>query len=282
MSLSHLETIRNLLDEGATEPANCEPLLPRISGIRTVVFDVYGTLLSSGCCKKHPRAESIVDRLLPAILEGHELALPETSHSLADSIEVLIAREHRTAKARGISYPEIDIRSIWSELLQHPVGHAIEDIAVRYECMTNPVWPMAGARELIAVLKKKQLSLGIVSNAQFYTPLLFPALMEATLPDLGFTESLCVFSYQHGHAKPGNDLYRILTEKLAQQSISPAHVLYIGNDALKDIHPAAKAGFRTVLFAGDADSLKRHPEKTGLLPPDAVITHLQQILYLLS
>ena len=72
MSLSHLETIRNLLDEGATEPANCEPLLPRISGIRTVVFDVYGTLLSSGCCKKHPRAESIVDRLLPAILEGHD------------------------------------------------------------------------------------------------------------------------------------------------------------------------------------------------------------------
>ena len=282
MNLSHLETIRNLLAEGTTKPADCEPLLPRISGIRTVVFDVYGTLLTSGCSKKHPHAESKVDKLLPPILKGYELALPETPHSLADSLDALIEREHQAAKDRGIPYPEIDICSIWSELLHHPVGDTIEDIALQYECMTNPVWPMPGASELIADLKKKQLSLGIVSNAQFYTPLLFPALMKATLPDMGFTESLCVFSYQYGLAKPGDDLYRILKEKLAPHGISPAHVLYIGNDAHKDIHPAAKAGFRTVLFAGDAESLKRHPEKSGLLPPDAVITHLQQICQLLS
>ena len=281
MSLSHLETIRNLLAAGVTEPADCKPILPKLSGIRTVVFDVYGTLLASGHCRKNPQPATSIEDLLRPILQDHKLALPETPHSLEANLTALIQREHQAARARGISYPEIEIRAIWSELLHHPVGEVIEDVALQYECMTNPVWPMPGASNLIADLKKKPLSLGIVSNAQFYTPLLFPALLQATLPDLGFTEFLCLFSYQYGLAKPGEDLYLLLKKKLATNGISPAHVLYIGNDAHKDIHPAAKAGFRTALFAGDMNSLKLHPDKPGLLPPDAVVTHLQQICYLL-
>ena len=281
MSLSHLETIRNLLAAGVTEPADCKPILPKLSGIRTVVFDVYGTLLASGHCRKNPQPATSIEDLLRPILQDHKLALPETPHSLEAKLTALIQREHQAARARGISYPEIEIRAIWSELLHHPVGEVIEDVALQYECMTNPVWPMPGASNLIADLKKKPLSLGIVSNAQFYTPLLFPALLQATLPDLGFTEFLCLFSYQYGLAKPGEDLYLLLKKKLATNGISPAHVLYIGNDAHKDIHPAAKAGFRTALFAGDMNSLKLHPDKPGLLPPDAVVTHLQQICHLL-
>ena len=281
MSLSHLETIRNLLAAGITEPADCKPILPKLSGIRTVVFDVYGTLLTSGHCRQYPQPATSIEDLLRSILQEHKLALPETPHSLEANLTALIQREHQAARARGISCPEIEIRAIWSELLHHPVGEVIEDVALQYECMTNPVWPMPGASKLIADLKKKPLSLGIVSNAQFYTPLLFPALLQETLPDLGFTEFLCFFSYQYGLAKPGEDLYLLLKEKLATNGISPAHVLYIGNDAHKDIHPAAKAGFRTALFAGDVDSLKLHPDKPGLLPPDAVVTHLEQICHLL-
>ena len=282
MSLSHLETIRSLLFAGTTAPAACDAVLPHLPGIKTVIFDVYGTLLSSGCCRHPALKDSSLEDLLRSTVREHKLTLPETPTSLEANLAALIQKEHQASIAHGVTHSEVEIRSIWSELLHHPVGHAIEDIALRYECLTNPVWPMPGVSQLITELKARSLSLGIISNAQFYTPLLFPALLHATLPDLGFTESLCLFSYQYGFAKPGDDLYQILKERLIALGHFPDQVLYIGNDAHKDVHPAAKAGFRTALFAGDENSLDLHPEKSGLLPPDAVVTHLTQIPRLLG
>ena len=136
---------------------------------------------------------------------------------------------------------------------------------------------MPGASETLVTLRGRGLTLGIVSNAQFYTPLLFPALLGRDLEELGFEEDLCLFSYQHGVAKPGPALYRILHERLDQRGIAPAETLYLGNDAHKDIHPAAELGFHTVLFAGDNRSLRLHSDQTALHSPDALITNLAQL-----
>ena len=282
MSIPHLETFRTLLDEDSTSPADCDPALPRLSGIKAVIFDVYGTLYTSGRYRENLQGGSTIEEKLRAILLTHQIEPPNDHHPLGANLLKLIQREHKAARARGVPYPEVEIRSIWSQLLDCPIDHVIEDIAIRYECMTNPVWPMPGASELLASLRHRQLLLGIVSNAQFYTPLLFPALLQYSLPDLGFNEALCVFSYQHAAAKPGGELYRILSERLSQHGILPQQVLYIGNDASKDIHPASEAGFRTALFAGDQNSLRLPSRKSELLPPDAVLTHLLQVPRLLG
>jgi putative hydrolase of the HAD superfamily len=63
-----------------------------------------------------------------------------------------------------------------------------------------------------------------------------------------------------------------------RRNIAPAEALYLGNDARKDIHPAASLGFRTALFAGDARSLRLRESEPGLLPPDAILTELSQII----
>jgi putative hydrolase of the HAD superfamily len=78
-----------------------------------------------------------------------------------------------------------------------------------------------------------------------------------------FAPELTILSYQHGLAKPSPELFQILSDRLAGRGITPAETLFIGNDPLQDIIPAAAAGFRTALFTGHSESLRPgecHPD----------------------
>jgi putative hydrolase of the HAD superfamily len=118
--------------------------------------------------------------------------------------------------------------------------------------------------------------MGIVSNAQFYTRELFPALLERSTDDCGFAADLQIYSYEQGFAKPGQYLYRLAAQRLATRGIVPSEALYVGNDMLNDIAPAQRAGFRTALFAGDARSLRLRAEDPQVdgIRPDLVVTRL--------
>ena len=277
MNPAAIQIIRELSREMRPVPTSCDPVLPSFPGIRAVIFDVYGTLFISSSGDRGPEEESPRQDPLRAILEKYGIPSPSENRSLTDRLHDLVSREHAVSRDQGIRYPEIEIRDLWSELLDQPCGPELEHAALACECITNPVWPMPGASETLVTLRGRGLTLGIVSNAQFYTPLLFPALLGRDLEELGFEEDLCLFSYQHGVAKPGPALYRILRERLDQRGIAPAETLYLGNDAHKDIHPAAELGFHTVLFAGDNRSLRLHSDQTVLHSPDALITNLAQL-----
>jgi putative hydrolase of the HAD superfamily len=140
---------------------------------------------------------------------------------------------------------------------------------------------MPGARELIETLEQRGMLMGIVSNAQFYTPLVFEALLEKDLVTLGFRPELCAWSYQSREAKPSRRLFQGPLEVLDRQfATPPQQVLYIGNDMLNDIWPASRLGCRTALFAGDRRSLRRRvtdPRCRGV-EPDVVVTALDQLL----
>ena len=126
--------------------------------------------------------------------------------------------------------------------------------------------------------------MGLISNAQFYTPLLFKWFLGAEIDDLGFDKRLVFFSYRHGHAKPGQHLFRLALEQLRQIKIPASAVLYVGNDMLNDIWPAKQIGFHTALFAGDARSLRMRSDNPlcSSLTPDLVVTDLIQIIPYLS
>jgi putative hydrolase of the HAD superfamily len=200
-----------------------------------------------------------------------------------------IDEHHRRSREEGIEYPEVDIVEVWRDALRllEQEGHLSAEpgvvdparLAVEYEVRSNPVWPMPHALECLYELRRAGLALGIVSNAQFFTPELFPALLGGTLKDLGFDEQLEYYSYRHGRAKPGEYLYRRACETLAARKIHPHQALYVGNDMLNDMLPAGRVGFRTALFAGDARSLRLRegdPRVEGLLP-DLVLTDLSQL-----
>jgi putative hydrolase of the HAD superfamily len=127
--------------------------------------------------------------------------------------------------------------------------------------------------------------LGLVSNAQFYTPLLFPALLGAEEHELGFHAELCAYSYRLGRAKPSTELFLEAGGQLRSRfGIEPAETLYVGNDMRNDIYAAQAAGCRTCLFAGDTRSLRMREDDPAVagLEPDAVIRSLGELRAVLS
>ena len=82
--------------------------------------------------------------------------------------------------------------------------------------------------------------------------------------------------------KPDLAFYRRFLDKVNNHfpEWSPGNILYIGNDMLKDIWPAAELEMKTALFAGDKRSLKwrRDDNRCKNLQPDLVLTKLPQLL----
>ena len=82
-----------------------------------------------------------------------------------------------------------------------------------------------------------------------------------------------MWSWEQGVAKPSPVLFRAAAERLRlNHGVEPGAVLFVGNDAANDIAPAAAAGFRTALFAGDARSYR-----PGSGRPDLLLAALPQL-----
>jgi putative hydrolase of the HAD superfamily len=279
----------------------CELTTP----IRAVLFDVYGTLFVSGSgdvgtARKQGDPEhfaravrDVVPRLLPLSLEG--TAHRDLGVAARDAYFEEIARSHDTSRQAGVDHPEVDVRTVWKSVCKRltergflralPDAEQIELLAVSYELESNPTWPMPEAEEALARLRGAGIPLGIVSNAQFFTPLLFEALLHATIRELGFDEELCVYSYQEGRAKPSEKLFGGPLSRLrAAYGILPGEVLYVGNDMKNDIRTAERAGCKACLFAGDRRSLRVRAEdsEAARTRPDAVITTLGELDRVLS
>ncbi|OHB68688.1 MAG: hypothetical protein A2V70_05420, partial [Planctomycetes bacterium RBG_13_63_9] len=250
------------------------PVLQRIPGIRSVLFDLYGTLLISDSgevgAARQPAADpnaapqrALAEALHALGIPGDGLAAQGTQY-LFRAIEASHARSREAA----VEFPEVDIIEIWRTVLveltrEGLVKQAVADaidlrrLATEYEARTNPCWPMPNLRKCLAELRGDGLLLGIISNAQFYTPDLFEALLDEPIQHWGFQPDLQYYSYQHGLAKPGLELFALAAEALRRRRIGAHEVLYVGNDMLNDVFPAQKIGFHTALFAGDARSLRR-------------------------
>ncbi len=251
--------------------------------VKAVIFDIYGTLLMSGSGDIGLANSTDKDReeiIAEALREEGIVTTPALC--LAERLVESIAAEHTRAIHDGASYPEVEIREIWSKLLDENgialSDLAIERLAIRYEAAVNPVWPMPNAIQTLLTLRDLGHPLGVVSNAQFYTPIFLESLFERNLEDLGFNESLCLWSYEIREAKPSKGLFVTLSHKLAKKDIKAQQALYVGNDMRNDIATAAAVGFRTALFAGDARSLRWREEDRLQIEPDLILTDLAQLL----
>ncbi|MGW8325901.1 MAG: HAD family hydrolase, partial [Desulfobacterales bacterium] len=141
-------------------------------------------------------------------------------------------------------------------------------------------YPMPNLERMLSGLKKLKVLMGIISNAQFFTPCLFNWFLNSSPEDLGFKSDLIFYSYKSGHAKPSPFMFDAAAKNLRNMDILAHSVLYIGNDMLNDIYPAKTVGFKTALFAGDARSLRLRENhlKCRSLYADIVITDLIQLL----
>lgn len=273
-------------------PTQLEAKLSKLEDIRAVIFDIYGTLVVSGTGDISIAQTIDKESELRALVEGMGYRI-DPSLRLTDRFYELIREDHNQSKANGANYPEVDILEIWAQFFENlqieghiespPTDPAIQEMAVRFECVVNPVWPMPELEALLETLRAANYALGIVSNAQFYTPLMLEGFTEKRLIQLGFQENLSVWSFKERLGKPSVELFEKLNRGLANQGIQPHQTVYVGNDMLNDIWTADQAGLKTALFAGDERSLRlrKNDERCKDLIPDLILTKLSQLADLL-
>jgi putative hydrolase of the HAD superfamily len=268
-----------------------EALIPKktIGGIKAFIFDLYGTLFVSGAGEigaAHeigPNPAMIRDPAAVGPPAGEDPAFRSMKRYFHDAVTAF----HEKAKAAGNAFPEVRVEEIWAGY-NGPVPAAWGQVlssrerAVLYELAVNPVYPMPGAAETIDALKDRAVVLGIISNAQFFSPLLFNAFFGKSPLEMGFDPGLLVWSFEEREAKPSARLFEKARRRLNELGIKPDEAIYTGNDMKNDIVPAAAVGFRTALFAGDRRSLRLRdmdPAKAGSgeIPP-FVIRDLQSLL----
>ena len=258
--------------------------LHQLSGVRAIAFDVYGTLLiSSGSENLEPEASRLATA--PWVEQATSAAgitlSRGTAGQLSSAFRTEVARRCVEAQADGVRYPDPDIRDAWCSVLGEfsttPTKGQVERLAVEFELYTNPVWPMPHARSTLRMLHGL-VKIGIVSNAQFYTPLVLEELLGPSFGDLiPYERQVC--SYQYNRAKPSFELFQVATERFKEYGIAQSECLFVGNDLRNDVWAAAACGWRTALFAGDARSLKlrKGDECCQDLQPELIFTSLEQL-----
>jgi putative hydrolase of the HAD superfamily len=277
------------------EPIDTEtiPTLHELKDIRVIAYDFYGTLFISGVGDigiddGHANADLLTETLENSGIE----ILDNSAGSAGFNVYNQVVEKHiNSLKESGIEYPEPDIRTVWKDVLDEMHSRGLikylkdksvaEVVSVEFEARMNPVWPMSDAIDTLSYFKESGLTQGIISNSQFYTPIVLEALTDHTLDELGFEKELLHWSFEENLKKPGLQFYRDFLDKLNtyDENLSPSNVLYVGNDMLKDVYPAHHFGMKTALFAGDKRSLKWREEDKRCkdILPDLIITSLSQL-----
>lgn len=247
-----------------------------------VIVDVYGTLLASAVGDIGPVAGW--DSSAARDDDDADAAFP---HDMAARLKAIVTRDHAQAREAGIPWPEVFSPSVFARALDLPFDDAAR-AAVAWECTANPCSIMPGADRFLHCCRRQGLTTGIVSNAQFYTPLFIEVAFGASLsedddqalfadPDtavpLGFDRDLLLWSWETGRAKPDDWMFRELASRLSSRGVAADRVLFVGNDALNDCAAAGRAGMMTALFCGDDRSFKPrtgHPD-VAAHPPTVLV-----------
>ncbi len=248
--------------------------------VACLLCDIYGTLFVRGCGDVgiDRQDDKSMDQIA-ALLQRY--GIDERPKQLMKRLHDAIGKKHDTARQGGADFPEVVIENLWEQLLPGKGDLEIRRFAIEYEMVVNPVWPMPRMRQLLSFCRRNKIILGIVSNAQFFTPYLFDWFVGHPADQLGFMPELVFYSFRHGVAKPSPALFNMAVQRLREMGISPARTAYLGNDLTKDILPARREGFQTVLFAGDARSLRLSgPDSINI--PDFVVTELGQLISLMK
>lgn len=264
-------------------PTGMTARLVPLDRVDAVLFDIYGTLFISGsgdigtAKKQRPNHDRLV-----SLARSFGVTIPPGELPLR--LMAAIEKQHEALRRQGVDCPEVEIDRIWMSVLGCDDEEQVRRFAAEYEMVVNPVYPMPHLERLLQICRGRGLVMGVISNAQFFTPRLFEWLLGRDMETLGFDPELLFFSYQHQRAKPSLFLFEAAAARLDMKGVSPASALYVGNDMLNDIWPAHTIGFTTALFAGDRRSLRLRPgdPRCDQLTPDITVTDLGQLADLLT
>ena len=254
-----------------------------MSDAKVIFWDVYGTLLSAprgnldSLLQREAELRTAFERTIKNFGLG---AVPARLHEL---FLRGIQAEREARVAEGIAHPEVRVDEIWFKLLEKfqpenpPTINFAREVALFFQRQANPTQLQPRVFDVLNTLKQRGLRHGIISNAQFYTPIELSQLLRdesacavCTYESL-FDPLFVFFSFDLGVAKPDLTPFRRAVEALTRENIMPDDCVFVGNSPVNDIAPAQRVGFKTVLFAPEGV-----PESA--IKPDLVIHNLSQLL----
>lgn len=254
-----------------------------MSDVKVVFWDVYGTLVSAprgnldALIKREGELRTAFERLVK------NFGLDAVPARLHDLFLRGIKAEREARLAQGIAHPEVRVDEIWFKLLEKfqpenpPTINFAREVALFFQRQVNPTQLQPHAFDVLNTLKNRGLRHGIISNAQFYTPIELSQLLReesacavCTYESM-FDPMLVFFSCDIGVAKPDLALFSRAVEAVTRENVMPDDCVFVGNSPVNDIAPAQHIGFRTVLYAPNGA-----PEST--VKPDLVIHNLAQLL----
>ncbi|MBD3244302.1 MAG: hypothetical protein GF331_27170, partial [Chitinivibrionales bacterium] len=167
----------------------------KLYDIRAVIFDVYGTLMNyrkEEFAQQESKERALGEAFRRVVDYFHMADYLEKMNpgvaperTLADFYHGLIALDHEKSRRENIETPEVRIERIWGLILKMMKRHGyMTDIlglggeADVARCMAYAYnfWAFArgffpGVVDALEALKKHGIQAGILSNAQFYTPI---------------------------------------------------------------------------------------------------------------
>lgn len=212
--------------------------------VRALICDIYCTVLDVGPPPGDAEAQwELLWR------ETFDRAPRLSLSDFAREAERVIAREHATARAAGIPFPEIFWPDVVGEALpelQSCTAKARDDFALRHASLRHSVRLADGAAATLQHCRARGILLGIASNAQPYTLReLAGAFGEAGLPADLFASDLTFWSFAHGFSKPDPHAFRLLGARLKIRGVQPQECLMVGDRLDNDILPARSQGWQT-------------------------------------
>lgn len=191
--------------------------------VMAVAVDVYGTILSSETGDIGSGSLLVTNGQYQNKDADNERGLSISFPSnMADRLKSIVNADHAELREKGIAWPEVNAPSVFARALDMNLDDGAR-ACVAWECATNRCAPMPGAKLFLEAITELRLALGIVSNAQFYTPIFIEeafcselfSTKEAT--GLGFDKNLCLWSYETGHAKPDSWMFSELAKRLEKK-----------------------------------------------------------------
>lgn len=292
-------------------PVKATPYLAPLSGIRGVVWTLYGTLLNitdGRLLHVHPQ-EIRMHVALEKTIEEFNL-WQSMYRKPGPPWQQLLAQYNRMiedSRLAGSSVPgeenEVNLVPIWRMILERlksdytwdrgsygNLDQYAEKVAFFFHACLQGVKAYPQALEALQSVAQADIVQGLACNAQPFSLVHLirglHAQAQGDAPRLGdlLNRDCLSVSFRVGVKQPSATLMSNSARQFERLDITPEHVLFIGSRLKEEIAPAKKAGYWTALYAGDKNSLQASAAEMqdANVRPDRILTNLGQIRQILG
>ncbi len=215
--------------------------------------------------------------------------------------KVFDGRQMVGTKRRG-DLTQVDSGEVWRRIIERLIQNEYtwdvgeygdleelaDKVAYYFHANLQGVTPAPEAAETLQRLHDARVKQGLLAETQVFTlaQLLKALMREGKLANVGevFTPQLFTQSHQYHVRKPSPTLYDQAVAQAKKAGFDPSEVLHVSHRLSDDLSLASAHGFRTALYAGDANCCRVTTQEFQDSPvkPDRIITSLSQVSALLD